>query len=141
MKKMLFAMLVIGLVGFAGPRPASAQGPTLVKVPFSFIVGNTVLPAGSYRLSADTQDASMLIVSNTQGKPVAAFAATGWARNPNPMDPQAHVAFKNVDGQMFLYQVSMPGSDMREIDVTRAEAERTLAKLNLLPAEHGEPAK
>ncbi len=142
MKKMMFALLVVGAVAFAGLRPASAQSsPALVKVPFDFIVGDRVLPAGSYRIAADIQDPSLLQITATQGKAVAAFAATGWAKNPNPMDPQVHVAFKNVDGHLFLWQIAMPGGDAHEVIVTKAEAERTLVKLNLMPAERAEPAK
>jgi len=141
MKKMLFALLVVGVVGFAGPRPASAQDSTLVKVPFDFIVGGRVLPAGSYRIVPDSQDTTLLLIESTRGKMAAAFAATGWTPNPNPMDAHAHVEFKNIDGHMFLSQVAMPGSDARQVAVTKAEAERTLARLNLMPAERADTAK
>jgi len=141
MKKMLFALLVVGVVGFAGPRPASAQDTTLVKVPFDFIVGEHVLPAGSYRIVPDSQDSTLLLIESTRGKMAAAFAATGWTPNPNPMDPQARVQFKNVDGHMFLSQVALPGTDARQLIVTKTEAERTLARLNLMPAEHADSAK
>ncbi len=143
MKKMILAVLVLGVVGFAAPRFASAQvsGPALVKVPFDFIVGDKVLPAGSYRIAPDTQDPTLLFINSTNGKASAAFAATGWTTNPSPMDPEAHVAFKNVDGHMFLWRVAIAGSDTREIALTKAEAERTLAKLNLMPAERADTAK
>ncbi len=142
MKKLLFVVLAVGAIAFAGPRPAVAQsGNALVKIPFDFIVGDKLLPAGSYRIAPDTQDPTLLQIMSTQGKMVAAFAATGWTRNPNPRDPEAHVAFKNVDGHMFLWQVSTPGNDAREIALTRIEAERTLARLNLMPAERTDSAK
>ncbi len=142
MKKMLLAFVVLALVGFAGARTASAQSETaLVKVNFPFIVGDRVLPAGSYRITPDTQDPMLLLIASTKGKPAAAFAATGRSDNPNPMDPKVHVAFKNIDGQYFLWRITIPGSDGREVALTKAEAERTLAKLNLMPVEHAEPAK
>jgi hypothetical protein len=142
MKKTLFTLLAISAVAIAGPRSASAQtNPALVKVPFRFIVGGTVLPAGSYRIASDTQDPSLLVITNQQGQPAATFATVGSADNPNPMDPEVHVAFKNVDGLYFLWRVEMPGSDAREVVITKAQAERTLAKLNLLPEQRGEPTK
>ncbi len=140
MKKALFALLVVAAVAIAAPRSASAQtAPTLVKVPFQFIVGETVLPAGSYRIAS--QDSSALLITSLKGKPVAAFASTVRTENPTPTNPHVHVAFKNIDGQYFLWQVSMPGSDSREVIVTRAQAKRTLAKLNLGRAEHADVAK
>ena len=142
MKKILFAVLVVAAAAIAAPRSASAQtNPALVNVPFKFIVGDAVLPAGSYRISSDTQDPSVLVVTNLQGKPAATFATAGWTSNPNVMDPQVHVAFKTVDGQNFLWRITMPGGSGREVLFTKAEAERTLAKLNLLPEQRGEPTK
>ncbi len=139
MKKMVFGLLVvIGLTGIVGLRSASAQDtPALVNVPFAFIVGNKVLPAGSYRIVADVQDPSLLLVENTNPRvnAAAAFAATEWAPNPNPQDPHVQVAFKNVDGHMFLWRVAMPASDAHYIPLNKAEAERRLAALNLMPAE------
>jgi hypothetical protein len=35
----------------------------------------------------------------------------------------------------------MPGRDTREVLVSKVSAERTLAKLNLMPAEHADVAK
>ena len=141
MKKVLLAALVVGAMALGGPRPALAQsGSAVVKIPFDFIVGDKLLPAGSYRLAPDTQDPLLLEITSTHDT-VGTFAATGWTTNPNPMDPQAHVSFKNVDGHMFLWCVSVPGSAAREVTVTRSEAEQTLARLNLMPAERADTAK
>jgi hypothetical protein len=142
MKKLIPAVFVVAVLGFAGVRPASAQSDTaIVKVPFDFIVGDRVLPAGSYRIAPDMNDSTLLFVTSTRGTTAAAFAATGWTPNPNRADGQAHVAFKNVDGHMFLWQVAMPGADAREVTVTKTGAERTLARLNLMPAERADSAK
>ena len=140
MKRIVFALLVVAAVAVLAPRSASAQtAPALFKAPFNFIVGDALLPAGDYRIASDTQDPTLLVITNAKGKP-AAFAAAGRA-DGTPGDSQVHVAFKNVDGQYFLWRVAMPGSDSREIVVTKARAERALAKLNLLPAEHADVAK
>ncbi len=142
MKNILFALLVVAAATVVAPGSASAQtDPALVKIPFQFIVGSTLLPAGSYRIVADTQDASLLTIVNLQGKPAAMLATTGRAVNPDPMSPQAHVTFKNVDGQYFLASVATPGADMREVSITKTQAEQVLARLNLLPAERADTAK
>jgi hypothetical protein len=135
MKKLVFALLVGASAAILAPGSGYAQtAPALVKVPFNFIVGDVLLPAGSYRIAADTQDSSLLVITRTNGKP-GAFAVTGRMEGRASTDAQVHVAFKNVDGRYFLWTVAMPGGDWREIAVTRAQAERTLARLNLLAAE------
>ncbi len=134
MKKMLLSVAVVGLVGFAGARPASAQtNPVLIKVPFAFIVGDHVLPAGSYRITPGAEDPSVLLVENTQHPTDAAFVVAQSAPNASVGDPR--VQFKSVGGHMFLWQVEVPGDGAREVMVTRAAAERVLARLNLMPAE------
>ncbi len=139
MRKILFALLMVAIVAFGGLRPASAQSSmsALVNVPFDFIVGGRVLPAGTYEISAAVKDPTLLTVSSTGDKRVSVFAATNWATGLVPNDPNVRVAFKNVHGHMFLWQIAMPGGNGREIVVTRAEAVRTLAKLNLLPTDVG----
>ncbi len=138
--KMSVALLVVGLAAFAGTGPASAQSnAVLVKVPFAFIAGDRVLPAGSYRLAADPQDHSVLFVTSIQHPADAVMVATGMAEPPEVGDPS--VRFKNVGGHMFLWEVAVPGDGAREITVTRAAAERTLVRLNLMPAEPAGSAK
>lgn len=142
MKKSLYALLVVAAVAIAVPRSAAAQtAPALVKVPFQFIVGGAVLPAGSYQIAPDSQASSVLLITSLSGKPLAAFATTTRTENLTLTDAQVHVAFKNIDGQYFLWQVAMPGSYAREIPVTRAQAERTLARLNLVPTGHADVTK
>ncbi len=134
MKKMLFVLLVVAIAGFAGLRPASAQSySAIVNVPFEFIVSGHVLPAGHYRIAPDPRDSTLLVITNTRDTAAAAFAVTGLAPNTAGEGAEARVAFKNVDGHMFLSQIFLPGTDAHEITVTKAEAERTLAKLNLAP--------
>ncbi len=141
MKKILLSLMVVAVVAFGGLRTASAQSQSaLVKVPFDFIVGDRVLPSGSYRVAADTQDPTLLRIESTMDRKVATFAATLADDGPRAGDVQA--AFTNVDGHMFLSRITMPGGEARRIAVNKTEAERTLARLNLMPAEvQAEPVK
>ena len=83
----------------------------------------------------------MLVVTSVRGKSAAVFVATARRDNAFPMDAKAQVSFKKFDGQYFLSQVSLPGSDSREVIVTRTHAVQTLAKLNLAGPEHADVAK
>jgi hypothetical protein len=112
-----------------------------VKVPFHFIVGDKVLPAGSYRIAGQNEDPATLLITPTDGHSAAAFASTQWVGVPESMNTSVRLAFKNFDGQYFLWRVAMPGQDTREIVLSKESAERTLARLNLMPAEHANVAK
>ncbi len=143
MKKISLALLVAGVVSLAGVSQARAQvnGPALFKAPFAFIVGDKVLPAGNYRITAQAEDSSVLMITNADGKGIAAFATTtGGDLAPAGMK-DVNVAFKNFDGHYFLSQVTMPSSSARVIHVTKVSAERTLARLNLMPIERADTAK
>ena len=140
MKKILFALLIVSAVAIAAPGSASAQSsPAIVKVPFQFIVGDTLLPAGSYRITASAENPSLLAVTNLKGAP-AAFALAPRNGEAATKAAHAHVAFRKIGGQYFLSTVATP--DMAcAMMFTTAEAERTLAKLNLAGADHANVAK
>jgi hypothetical protein len=142
MKKTLFALLVVGTVASAAPRPASAQtDPAVVKVPFQFIVGDRLMPAGSYRITSNERDRTLLTISGLDGKVGSVFASTQWSGARADSGAQVNVQFKNIDGHYFLALVAIPGADVRAVPLTKVRAERTLARLNLMPAEHANSAK
>ncbi len=143
MNKTLVTLLVAGTALFAAVSPAAAQSSdaALVKVPFQFIVGNTMMPAGTYRISAETANWSVLMISSADGKAAAVFASTEAAVNPAPQSRDPQVWFDNYYGQYFLREVAMPARNARLVKITRTQAAQTLAKLNLMPAERAEPAK
>ncbi len=133
-KMIVLAVFVVALVVVAGPRPASAQSnPVLFRAPFDFIAGDRVLPAGSYRIVQAGVEPTVLRVENTQRPTDSAYVLTDSTAVPASGDVQ--VQFKNIDGHMFLWRVAVPGDTSRELGLTRTEAERVLARLNLMPAE------
>ena len=142
MKKTFLALLIVGAIAFAGVGIASAQeDPAIVKVPFQFIAGEHLLPAGTYRISADQFDRTLLTISRLDGKGEAVFAETDWTGDVSLPGRKVDVQFKNIDGHYFLALVAMPGASGRSVRLTKASAERTLVRLNLMPAEHGDMAK
>lgn len=143
MKKMLVAVLMAVVVMFAGSSLASAQSnAALAKVPFKFIAGGKLLPAGSYRITVQPDDPTMLLITSDDHKSAAAFAVTEWAGGPDSAPGvKVHLTFKNFNGQYFLSQVAMPGQDTRLIPLTKGAAEQVLVRLNLMPAERADVAK
>ncbi len=143
MKKILVTLVVAGALAFPTLSMAAGQNgeSAIVKVPFQFVVGDKVMPAGSYRISAQTGDWSVLTITSVDGKRGAVFASTRAAVNPASDSPNAQVKFNNFFGQYFLQSVALPGKDAREVLITKAQAEQTLTRLNLVPAEHAATAK
>ncbi len=142
MKKTILALLVIGAVTMVAPRFVAAQSdPAVVKVPFQFIVGDRLMPAGTYRIASDPTDRTLITIEELGGKGASVFAETNWTGNSTEYGAKVNVQFKNVDGHYFLAEVAIPGDNVRAVTLTKADAERALARLNLMPIERGDAAK
>jgi hypothetical protein len=107
--------LVVGVLMLPGIGDVSAQSPTLAKVPFSFIVEGTVMPAGEYRLVVRPGDPSMLQIMSTGG---------GAAMFVNVSSSEARTAagaptlvFRRAGTGYFLSRVNVPGENVQEIAV------------------------
>ncbi len=128
MKKQMLAMaVVLGLIGFAGARPALAQADELtVKVPFSFVAGNTVLPAGQYRMVADVSHPQLVSLCSVTGKArvelFTSLVTDAPEKGPIGFD------FRKVGRQYVLTGFNMPN-------------EGTLEVVLPVPAEQPSPAR
>ncbi len=142
MKKTFLSLLVAGISSVAAfSTPAAAQdSAAIAKVPFEFIVGNKVLPAGDYMVASQTNDWSVVLIRSTDSG-IGTFASTKVAPGPDTPAVDARLSFVNYDGHYFLKRIAIPGRNPRQIAVTREQAERTLARLNLMTAESASPAK
>jgi hypothetical protein len=141
-KKILVALVAAGVVSLVASSPAAAQSDAAkVKIPFQFIVGQRVLPAGSYRIAPQTADWAVVLITNMEGGAPAEFLTTEGLPHADVTDDSSLVTFKKYDGHYFLQGVTVPGRDARQVRITKVEAERTLAKLNLLSAEPANVAK
>ncbi len=123
--------------------PAMAQVDetrAIVNVPFRFIAADKLMPAGKYRVSLKTDDASVVFLSSVDTT-AGCFVGTRSSRDRSASGSAPKLAFQNYDGQYFLARVALPGQDTRLVPMTREQAERTLVKLNLRPAEMGNSAR
>lgn len=144
MKKMLRLVLVAAVASFAAIPLATAQGSSqaaLVTVPFKFIVGDKLLPAGTYQIWSESSDWEMMKISRVGTTSAAATVRTWPMPNSAVNGSNVHVQFKNYFGQYFLEWVQLPLSDVHTVKITTLQAARTLARLNLMPAEQVEIAK
>ncbi len=72
-KLSIAAMIAFGAVFVAGTHAARAQEIEKGRVPFPVVVGNVVMPAGSYEVRADDLDPELLHITSADGRH-AAFA-------------------------------------------------------------------
>ncbi len=141
MKKTFVSLLVAGIVVLAAVSPAVAQGSgALVKVPFEFIVGNKVMPAGEYRFATQTNDWSVVMITSTE-KGLAMFTSTQTVPDSAISGSEAKLSFANYYGHYFLQQIAIPGRDAHRVLLTKEQAGQMLAKLNLMPVDNIATAK
>ncbi len=139
MRKQLLVAAAVGVLALAGPRAASAQAQvTTVKVPFQFVVGDTVLPAGSYVVTNIGDGSGPLCVRSEDGKSVATVMV-------NVADERLHrsnatFSFATIGGQRFLSTVRTPGTRAQVIPLPKDRVDAVLAKLNgTQPVRRGGP--
>ncbi len=128
-KVLLVTVIVVGVIALVGSSAAYAQGTvSKVKVPFQFIVGETVLPAGSYVVTTVAEHPDVVWVSSPDGKNVASALVhtTGsWSQKTDAL-----FSFQKYGGEYFLSEVSIPGWDTRALPLPKHRVEAMLVKLN-----------
>jgi hypothetical protein len=139
MKKQLFTVLLaLGVTSLAGVSVASAQTDpeTLhVTVPFRFIVGETVLPAGQYEVKAAGVDPSVVWFTSQDGQHVAVVSTIWGGEEFN--GPDAKLAFDVYGGHHFLSAIEVPGEGYREVTLPKKGVEQELARLAVQSYERG----
>lgn len=112
----LTVMMALALAFAAAAQAQTALNHKTFAVPFSFKVGNKVLPAGEYKITADNQ---IIRVQKTDGKENA-VTLTQRTRGTNN-DHNAKLTFRRYGDQYYLSQVWLPDSLGRELKRPRRE--------------------
>ncbi len=127
MKKQVLAAVMVGVFLLAGSGAAFAQAPvTSVSVPFEFVVGKTVLPAGSYVVTSVLQGRGALVLRSEDGKS-GAVALVDLSDKPSS-DPNATFSFVKIGGRCYLSAVSTPGLKAQVISLPK-RAEPALTRM------------
>ena len=114
------------LIALGSPSSARAQETRLVAhVPFAFVVGNSVLPAGDYVVKDESNDNAVLGIASTDGKRFV-NTLTIPAAPENSME-LSELVFDKVGSQYYLARVIAPGSEERDIVVRHAATEHEVA--------------
>jgi hypothetical protein len=115
------------LFGLAGAVKAEAETADIVTVPFEFVVGAKVLPAGTYtvRSLSDDRSGTLMISSRDQGTSmfVLPFVAD------SVVTDKAELSFNKVGDRYFLSSIQTEATVYR-IHVLDSSVNETLAKAN-----------
>jgi hypothetical protein len=126
-KNTLFLMMTVAAVSAGLPSVARADGLVTAKIPFTFIVGDTRLPAGDYTISETSSGPSVLLVESTDGTRVS-FVSTIAATPTDGDQMQPDVEFQTVGKEHFLSRVDMHDGMAREVVLSPSIMEKELVK-------------
>jgi hypothetical protein len=118
------ALMFAGLVLTAGSALAQ-NNRAKAEIPFSFTVGNRVMPAGTYEVS--TLNSSNLTISFDNWSQKAHVMVLGQPDQENP-DHANKLVFDRIGDQYFLHEIRSANSSMN-LDVPPTKAEKR-AKAN-----------
>lgn len=114
MKSMTLPVL-LGSLLLLGAGSALAGPVVTVKVPFSFAVGDQVLPAGEYRVEQDVSNPDVLIIRSAHAGHVAMITRSVEAAGEDPAGEQSALVFTR-DGEAYrLKDVWEDREDGREL--------------------------
>jgi hypothetical protein len=80
------------------------------NVPFSFVVGNTTLPAGTYQIKALGDMEGALELRSAKGHSAIAVNTESVETKRGQIENKSELVFNKVGDQYFLYQVWLAGS-------------------------------
>lgn len=104
-------LLVAGLVaGSLGMAQAQDSDYLKVNVPFDFVAGNKVLPAGAYELRrVNEQDPALLRVSNAKGESALIYVA----HSSSLATPNTKFVFSDYGEKFVLTSLRTPREDFK----------------------------
>jgi hypothetical protein len=115
----------LGVLALFATSILSAQQNVEVQVPFSFRVGDSIMPAGSYSVD-HSRHTSILLIRSTDGKSSATVMTN--ATQAKDVRTQDQLVFNRYGDEYFLSQVWRSGYSLgRQLVPTHSERELALA--------------
>jgi len=108
---------------FFGVSAAHAQQPILqAAIPFNFVAGNKVLPAGHYLLR-EWDKSSTVVALRDLDEPIASFSTTN-ACSLNEPAKSSKLVFHRIGNEYFLYQIWVEGDTTgRQFPMSKLEVQ------------------
>lgn len=128
--KNLFCLIgVMAMLSIAsGIASAASSIDTTVKVPFSFIVGNTELPAGNYVVKAYPDAADIVALVSADGHKYATILTVEHQSTEQTTTPE--LLFQKYDDHYFLASVTSEGTQ-KEVVLTPATMRKEIAATSM----------
>jgi hypothetical protein len=124
-------LLRLSIVAVLAAAAAFAQSSTLhANVPFDFIVGTQVLPAGQYTVDSGSLHSTVIIRSNDCMR--AAMAVLGSGLRSTATSNRGKLVFHRYGDTYYLTEIWQPGNEGHQLPETSRERELA-AKLGAPP--------
>ena len=113
MKSMRKTSVLFGLLLLAAG--SAGAGTIEARVPFPFMVGHQVLPAGQYRVERNEYDASILVIRGEHGARASVITPSIQADGQDPAGQQPSLVFTHGEAGYRLKDVWTSPGNGREI--------------------------
>jgi hypothetical protein len=125
-------LLVLCILTIGGGVVANAQVESVpeieANVPFSFVVGDTTLPAGKYQIRTIDDGANVVLeIRSENGRTAVVFDTVQAQLEGDRIQHKTELVFDKVDDLHFLTQVWVAGSTTGN-ELTKSRMEKRLAK-------------
>ena len=105
MKNILKIVLsVVGLASLGGAVYGATDSSILMKIPFDFVAGGKLLPAGDYRFMEASASGLVMIEGRGNGNSVTLITSPD---NPLAAGAEMGARFERRDGQTYLVEVTL----------------------------------
>ena len=128
-RKMSGLMMAAALVALATASSARANDQVVASVPFPFIAGDTLMPAGEYSVTVASDDMSVWAITSVDGRHHVLISTI--AASPARTQTPPELVFDKFANQYFLAKVVVDGSDEREIPLKPAKMEHEIIRVAL----------
>ena len=124
MKCLRSAFLGLGLLLAVSAAHAQDSG-VKANIPFDFVAGNQVLPAGEYLVTPEGSSGQVVLIRSSDNK-AAKFATAFNCSSARPSD-STKLVFHTMGGRYYLYQIWRQGFDQGR-QLPKSKIELQLAK-------------
>jgi hypothetical protein len=124
------AVLVLAMTLSVVSTHAQQSDRMTMTIPFAFSVGDTMLPAGTYRVWRTSASTGTYLISNVDGEGTA--VVTSPARLRQRGATRAKLVFDAYYGEYFLAQIWMPTSEIGT-ELATSQHEERLARAGASP--------
>ena len=124
MKCLRSAFLGLGLLLAVSAAHAQESG-VKANIPFDFVAGNQVLPAGEYLVTPEGSSGQVVLIRSSDNK-AAKFASAFNCSSARPSD-STKLVFHTMGGRYYLYQIWRQGFDHGR-ELPKSKTELQLAK-------------